>query len=316
MRGSGLALIQLPFLLLALMFGLFRAARGAAIIHAQWIPTAAMASIVGVLRGIAVVVSVRGADINAARKSRAGRWFTRAVIERVNYVVTVSDEFRDLLRTDLECRKPVVALYNGVDTSQFHPRDRSACRRELGLPAAPIVLYVGSLIERKGVGCLIEALARGVSEKRVEAYLAGEGSQRARLEELARHGEARDRVHFVGSIARDRVHLWMGAADVLVLPSHSEGRPNVVLEALASGIPVVASAVNGTTELIRDGEDGLLFRPGDVAGLRACIARVLAEHELATTFAAGGPRRITSLGLSWSSHGRRLLEIYREAMGA
>jgi teichuronic acid biosynthesis glycosyltransferase TuaC len=229
----------------------------------------------------------------------------------------VSDEFRDLLRTELKCRKPVVALYNGVDTSQFHPRDRSACRRELGLPqAVPIVLYVGSLIERKGVGCLIEALARGVSEKRVEAYLAGEGSQRAGLEELAQHGKARGRVHFLGSIAKDRVHLWMCAADVLVLPSYSEGRPNVVLEALASGTPVVASSVNGTSELIRDGEDGLLFRPGDVAALRDCIARVLAERELATTFAAGGPQRIASLGLSWSNHGRRLLEIYRETMDA
>jgi len=317
LRSSGLALIQLPCLLLALTFGLFRAARGATIIHAQWIPTAAIASIVGMLRGISVVVSVRGADINIARKSRSGRWLTRAVIDRVSCVVTVSDEFRGLLLAELACRKPVVALYNGVDTSQFHPRDRSACRRELGLPeAAPIVLYVGSLIERKGVGCLIEALARGVSERRVEAYLAGEGPQRAGLEELARHGKARDRVHFVGGIAKDRVHLWMGAADVLVLPSYSEGRPNVVLEALASGTPVVASSVNGTTELIRDGEDGLLFRPGDVAGLRACIARVLAERELATTFAAGGPQRVASLGLSWSNHGRRLLEIYREAMDA
>jgi len=315
LRGSWLALIQLPCLLLALMLGVFRATRGATIIHAQWIPTAAIASIVGMLRGISVVVSVRGADLNSARKSRFGRWAMRAVTARVSHVVTVSDEFRDLLLTELGCRKPVVALYNGVDTVQFHPRDRTVCRRELGLPpASQIVLYVGSLIERKGVACLIEALSGGVSAESVEAYLVGEGSQRGRLEELAARGETRDRVHFLGGVARDRVHLWMGAANVLVLPSYSEGRPNVVLEALASGTPVVASAVNGTTELIRDGEDGLLFRPGDVAGLRASIARVLAEPELATKLAIRGPQRIANLGLDWSDHGRRLLAIYREAM--
>ena len=315
LRSSRFALVQLPCLLLALMLGLFRAAQGATVIHAQWVPTAAIALIVGMLRGISVVVSVRGADLNSARKSRFGRWLTRAVINRVSYVLTVSDEFRDLLLSDLGCRKPVVALYNGVDASQFHPRDRSACRRELGLPAAtPVVLYVGSLIERKGVACLIEALAEGVSAMPVDAYLVGEGPQRASLEELAGHGKTRDRVHFLGGVAKDRIHLWMGAADMLVLPSYSEGRPNVVLEALASGTPVVASAVAGTTELIRDGEDGLLFRPGDVAGLRACIVRMLADSELATTLAARGPQRIASLGLSWSDHGRRLLAIYRETM--
>ncbi len=316
LSSSWLALVQLPCLLLALMLGLFSATRGATVIHAQWVPTAAIALIVGMLRGISVVVSVRGADLNSARKSPFGRWLTRAVINRVSYVVTVSDEFRDLLLTELACRKPVVALYNGVDTTQFHPRDMDACRRELGLPAeTPIVLYVGSLIERKGVANLIEALAPGVSATPVEAYLAGEGSQRATLEELAGHGDTCDRVHFLGAVAKDRVHLWMGAADMLVLPSYSEGRPNVVLEALASGTPVVASAVNGTTELIRDGEDGLLFRPGDVAGLRACIVRMLAEPELKTRMAVRGPQRIASLGLSWPDHGRRLLAIYRESIG-
>jgi glycosyltransferase involved in cell wall biosynthesis len=315
LRGSRLAWIQLPCLLIALMLGLFRGARGATVIHAQWVPTAAIALIVGMLRGISVVVSVRGADMNSARKSRFGRWLTRAIINRVSHVVTVSDEFRDLLLSDLGCRKPVVAIYNGVDTSQFHPRDRSVCRRELGLPPeAPVVLYVGSLIERKGVACLIAALARGVAEP-VGAYIVGEGPQRASLEELAERGDTRGRVHFLGGVAKDRVHLWMGAADMLVLPSYSEGRPNVVLEALASGTPVVASAVNGTTELIRDGEDGLLFRPGDVVGLHTCIVHLLAESELATMLAARGPQRVASLGLSWPDHGRRLLAIYRETVG-
>lgn len=312
-RRSPFALLQLPCLLVALTIGLFRATRGAAIIHAQWVPTAAIAAVVGVLRAISVVVSVRGADLNTARRSRFGRAFTRAVINRVDHVVTVSDEFRELLVSEIGCTKPVVALYNGVDTSQFYPREPSACRRELGLPIRiPIVLYVGGLIPRKGVACLIEALAFGFSAGPVELYLAGEGAQRESLEALADRGETRGRTHFLGAVPRGRIHLWMGAADMLVLPSYSEGRPNVVLEALASGTPVVASNVNGTTEIIRDGEDGLLFRPGDVAGLRACIARLLDEPELRKQFALRGPRRIESLRLSWAEHGRRLVAIYRE----
>jgi glycosyltransferase involved in cell wall biosynthesis len=316
LRGSRLALLQLPFFLLALTLKLLGASRNAQIIHAQWVPTAAIALVVGCLRRIPVVVSVRGADLNTARKSRFGRWLTRTILGRVNYVVTVSDEFRDLLAGDLGCSKPLAALHNGVDTEQFHPRDKQACRQELSLPAdRVIVLYVGGLIERKDVGTLIEALAREASRP-AALYLAGEGPQLDALKALAARKGLGDRVHFLGRVVKDRMHLWMGAADMLVLPSHSEGRPNVVLEAMANGTPVVATAVNGTTELIRDGKDGLLFQPGDVAGLACCISKMLAEPGLAATLAARGPERIANLGLTWPAHGRRLLAIYRDVLGA
>lgn len=316
LRSSPLALVQLPFFLLALMLKLLGASRNAQVIHAQWVPTAAIALVVGWLRRIPVVVSVRGADLNTARKSRFGRWLTRAILGRVNHVVTVSDEFRALLAGDLGCAKPLAALYNGVDIEQFHPRDRQACRRELGLPAdRAIVLYVGGLIERKGVGTLIEALARDVTRP-VALYLAGEGPQLDTLKALAARKGLGEHVHFLGKVGKDQMHLWMGAADMLVLPSHSEGRPNVVLEAMANGTPVVATAVNGTAELIRDGEDGLLFQPGDVAGLAACVSRMLAEPGLAAKLSVRGPERIAALGLTWPAHGRRLLAIYRDVLGA
>jgi glycogen(starch) synthase len=77
----------------------------------------------------------------------------------------------------------------------------------------------------------------------------------------------------------------------------------------------VATAVNGTTELIRGGEDGLLFEPGDVAGLAACVSKVLAEPGLAAKLRVRGPERIASLGLTWPAHGRRLLAIYRDVLG-
>ena len=242
---------------------------------------------------------------------------TRAVIGRVNYVVTVSDEFRDLLASEIGCVKPFAALYNGVDTTQFHPRDKDASRRELKLPAdRVIILYVGGLVERKGVKTLIQALARVANSGRpMEIYLAGEGPQQNGLKALASAEGLADRVHFLGEIAKDRVHLWMGAADVLVLPSYSEGRPNVVMEAMANGTPVVATSVNGTSELISDGEDGLLFQPGDVAGLAACMNRLLAQPDLAAKLSARGPAKITALGLTWQAHGRRLLSIYHEVLG-
>jgi teichuronic acid biosynthesis glycosyltransferase TuaC len=142
----------------------------------------------------------------------------------------------------------------------------------------------------------------------------GEGPQLKALEALASANRLTDRVRFVGKVSKDQMHLWMGAADVLVLPSYSEGRPNVVLEAMASGTPVVATSVNGTRELISDGEDGLLFVPGDIAGLATCLSRLLRQPELAARLATGGPQKIRSRELTWLAHGRKLVSIYHQLL--
>ena len=121
LKNSWLAAAQLPFLLLAMVLRLGRASQDAQIIHAQWVPTAAVAIVVGWLRRIPVVVSVRGADFNTARSSRMGRLLTRAVISRVNYVVTVSDEFRDLLVSEFGCPTPLPRCTTELTRSNSTP---------------------------------------------------------------------------------------------------------------------------------------------------------------------------------------------------
>jgi len=313
---SPLAALQGPMLLLALLIKLWRESKDAQVIHAQWLPSAAIAVIVGRLRNLPVVISVRGVDMNSAKKSRLLRAVTRSILKRASYIVPVSNEFRDMLHSEIGCGRPITPLYNGVDTEQFRPRDRATCRRALGLPEdQPMILFVGGMIKRKGVDILLKALRHGaMADHRAQLYLAGEGPKLAALKVLATAEGLADRTHFLGKVSRDQVHLWMGAADMLVLPSYSEGRPNVVLEGMASGIPVVATAVNGTVELISDGADGLLFQPGDVAGLAAQLDSLLRQPDLAATLAARATERIRELGLTWTAHGRQLLSIYREVV--
>ena len=316
-RSSWLAALQLPCLLMAMLIKLWLASRGARVLHAQWVPTAAIALIVGWLRGIPVVVSVRGADLNTALRSAVGRWLTRFIIDRASQVLTVSDEFKDVLASEIRCRKPLAALYNGVDITQFRPRPKAMCRREVGLPEdGPIALYVGGLIHRKGVDVLLRALASdtGFQEQGLSLFLAGEGPQLSSLRAQASAMELEIRVNFVGKVSKNQMHLWMGAADMLVLPSYSEGRPNVVLEAMACGTPVIATAVNGTREVVTDEDDGLLFEPGDAVGLARCMTRLLVEPELAERLSANGPEKIRRLGLSWQAHGRRLMGIYHDIL--
>lgn len=311
LKKSPLAWLQLPLLLTSLTVRLFTASRDAALIHAQWVPTAACALIVAKLRGIPVVASVRGADLNTATRSTIGRALTRLILNRVSHIVTVSDEFRAQLQGSLGVKTPVDSLYNGVDTEQFRPRpaehdvDAASSRRF-------VVLFVGGLIKRKGVATLLEAVE---SLTNVETLIAGEGPEQSLLEQFVHEQSMQDRVRFVGKVARTDMHTWMQSADALVLPSASEGRPNVVLEALACGLPVIATDIPGTRELISNGHNGLLFEVGDAGQLREKILALVEQPDLARRLAAAGPETIAKHRLSWQEHGRQLAAIYRASTG-
>lgn len=316
MRRSWLGSAQLPCLLFALFIGLWRVSRDAEIIHAQWIPTAAVALIIKWLRGVPVVVSARGGDLNDALGSRMRRHISRLIVNMADHVIAVSDEFRSILTDDIGCKTPVTAIYNGVARDQFKPRSKQSCREKIAVPnTAEIILYVGGLIRRKGVDVLLRAFAEQLKEcDALRLYLVGEGPDRPELVELAAHLGVSRSVEFVGAVSRDSTHLWIGAADVLVLPSYSEGRPNVVLEAMASGVPVIATAVNGTGEVITDQSDGMLFEAGDVAGLTACLRKLRGDQALQATLSANGPLKIERLGLTWRNHGTQLLSVYRDIL--
>ena len=120
-----------------------------------------------------------------------------------------------------------------------------------------------------------------------------------------------DCVRMVGIRPASEIPLWMNAADVLVLPSLSEGRPNVVLEAMACEVPVVATAVGGTPELVKDGEVGFLVPPKDPAAIAEKILLLLGDKGLRERLGRNGRRFILEEGLTWESCARKYSEIYR-----
>jgi len=169
---------------------------------------------------------------------------------------------------------------NGVDRGRFFPRDRAEARRELGLSAdVRLVVLVAHLKPTKGAGDLVEAMA--VLPEDVHAVVVGGEVERiafrnelaARIEQLGLAG----RVRLVGPQPYEKVPLYLAAANVCLLASHREGCPNVVLEVLASGRPVVATRVGAAPDLVRDGVDGRIVPPADPPAMAAAIAEVLAK---------------------------------------
>lgn len=156
---------------------------------------------------------------------------------------------------------------------------RSAHRALLGLPLSqPLLLFVGRLVPQKNLPTLLQAMALIPERERPLLWIAGEGPERTVVESLVRRLDLYRSVRLLGE--RDDVDVLMAAADVLVLPSSEEGLSNVILEAMAAGLPVVASAVGGNTELVEHGRTGLLCDPADAQSIAAAIRRLFDDPEL------------------------------------
>lgn len=219
-----------------------------------------------------VLVKVHGSDILLLPKNPARRRGTEAAVRGADAVLAVSADLKRSLVEMGVAPSHVRVIYDGVDTSVFRPGDKAAARAAVGLVSEePVVLFVGNLVPVKAIDVLIAACGKLKTEGwPVRLVLIGSGPLRANLEEQAARLGLRDRVELVGSLAQDRLANWYRAADVFVLPSHSEGVPNVLLEASACGAPWVASRVGGIPEIAELGFSRLV-PPNDPDRLAAAI---------------------------------------------
>ncbi len=225
--------------------------------------------------GVPCVVGALGSDIHV--RSGINDFMTRRTIAGVDALLTVSEAMRQSAIKDFGAPPAKVhTIVNGFNTSVFHPRSQAEMRGKLGIqPDEELIIYVGRFIESKGMRELITAF-KALSTGRPKATLAliGDGVMKDGLTELIAEAGLQQRVHMPGGQPPDRVAEWICAADVLTLPSWSEGYPNVVVEGAACGRPVVATDVGGTREIINEG-NGILISPRDADVLRQALADAL-----------------------------------------
>jgi teichuronic acid biosynthesis glycosyltransferase TuaC len=220
-----------------------------------------------------VVITARGTDINQipdfALPRRMILWAAREAAASVTVCQALKDRMIEL-GADAE---KIRVLRNGVDLRFFRPQDRAACRAKYGLNG-PVLVSVGHLIPRKGHDLVIEAAA---ALPDTTLLVVGEGPEGPALKALAARLALGRRVRFLGQVAPAELAAIYAAADVLVLASSREGWANVLLEAMACGTPVVASAIWGTPEVVDDAAAGLLVAERSAGAFAAAIARLLAQ---------------------------------------
>lgn len=232
--------------------------------------------------GLPVSVTLRGHDLNDLPKYPVRGRQVAWTLRNADAVFCVADALREAA-LDLGARPGRTrTVANGVDGDRFRPRSCGESRRALGLdPNARWIVSVGHLVERKGFHHLVRALPRVVAEHpSVKLAIVGgpgeEGDFSDGIRRAVEETGMRERVVMPGPVDGDALARWYAAADLFCLASAKEGRPNVVLEALATGIPVVATRVWGTPELLADARYGILVDSPEPEALAPALAAALA----------------------------------------
>lgn len=259
--------------------------------------------------GIPYVVKAHGTDANVTARSPWIAPLIRNTLQKAQAVVAVSRPMVDSLIALGASPHLVHHVPNGVDRNVFAPRNKKEARENLGWsPHNKRLLFVGRLEREKGLFELLEAYRqlRSIADEPISLVIVGEGSLQNRLAERTR--DMPD-VVFAGARRPDEIASFLAAADLLVLPSWAEGTPNVVLEALAAGRPVVASHVGGIPDLVCQGKTGLLIPPNDVPALVNALQTALDhpwdENEIVQTAPP-----------DWKHSGARLFGVLQAVLDA
>jgi len=211
------------------------------------------------------------------------RWRIDEKIRRALFVSCISHYCRSqaMVFAPVDCWERLHIVHCGVDPSLYQVASHEGRGRRL--------LFVGRLAAAKGLSILMQSVASlGSRYADLILTVVGDGPDRSALEEQAERLGVRRKMRFLGYRSQAEVREEMGRTDVFVLPSFAEGVPVVLMEALATGIPVVATKVAGVAELVEDGVNGYLVSPGDPRPLEESVARLLEDAALRTRFGAAG----------------------------
>ena len=251
------------------------------VIHAHFIwPHGYAAVKLGKVFEVPVVVTAHGYDVYDL-PFRGGEWFEKVkyTLNAADRIITVSNGNKGILIEKLNVPKDKISVIpNGFDEKLFYPMNQALARKKLGLPLdREILLNVASLVPVKGHEYLIQAMKKVVRHRKdVLLVIVGDGPLKTKLQRMVNQLELNRYVMFAGARPHNEIPLWMNAADLFVMSSIREGCPVSLLEALGSGLPVVAPKIGGIPEIVTD-ECGVLLHPADPDKLGEAIMQAMSR---------------------------------------
>jgi len=303
-RGFLPKLATIPFLL-RFIFLIGKQAKGSDIIHCNWSLSGLAAYLSSFMHKTPYVITVHGSDIFKTIRIPVVRTFIGLALKNAEHVIAVSE---DLKTATSHFRVPlhkITVIPTGVNIDQFPVSEKSERKTQ--------IIFVGSLIERKGVNYLIEAMA--IIHKKHPDYqllLVGEGRDRDGYEKLVHNLGLEATVIFLGTQPQQGVSKLMRESRLLVLPSIEEGQGAVLVEAMASGTPCVGSRVGGIPDVIQPGV-GKLVEAGDVEGLAAAIETYIKDDAHWLEASENARERVQN-EYSWNALSEKIIMVYQRVL--
>jgi len=303
----------LPFFLISEFLSTLYNSWQAQVIHANWSINGFIAGLVGILLRKPVVTTLRGEDITRSMKYLLDRIILKCSIQWSSCIVCVNYSYIDWIKETLPKSKyKLKTINNGVDNS-FIEAGRIRLIHRVSSGSTFKILTVGSLIKRKRIQDIIETVNK-FEDKDISVTIAGDGPEKESLNKLVSNLKISDRVKFVGTVNQDQLISLFNDHDTLVLCSESEGRPNVLLEAMAAGIPIIATDLPGISEFVTSGSNGFLFNVGEVNRLSNLIKILKSDTDLQLSIATKAHNYITENELTWNRSAQQYTELYESLL--
>lgn len=300
--------LLLPIFVASMFFSCLRHAFKSDLLHANWSINGLIAGLAGFLTRTPVVTTLRGEDVNRLEKSHVGVLALRLCMLFSDRIVAVSNAIGETVaRRFPKLASKVLVIPNGVHDSLLKLSRRPGDHEVRAVT-------IGSLIPLKQIDHIILAVSKLSDLDNLHLNVVGDGPEYGSHQSLIRRLHLKHRVHLTGQVEPHDVPRHLEDADIFVLASEREGRPNVVLEAMAAGLPVIASNIAGVDELIQHGVNGLLFEPGDIPQLVDHLSYLTQHHEARERLGSAGRRFIVENQLTWSETGQRYYDLYQEVI--
>lgn len=280
------------------------------VINSHWLyPDSIAIASIAKEEGMPHVATALGCDVNRAFNDSLMLKQLQKAFKDIDGFTSVSTEMKNKIVSSGVDEDKTRAILNGVDQDLFSIQNKLECRAQLNLNSSDkTFLYIGRLSEEKGVSFLLDGFAAAVREQNVGVlYIVGDGDLREEMELQVKALGMKEHIIFVGGVAHQEIRSWLGAADFLCLPSKREGCPNVILESISTGTPVLASRVGAIPDLV-DENNGVLFDAESSDSITLVIQEALNMNWDEVLV------RKSINGLTWDRIAEQYIDAYRAAI--